>query len=266
MFFMWILLWFIVGSCLGSFVLATVERIKRGSSLRGRSACFACHQNLAWYDLVPLVSYLLLGGKCRNCHQVIPRRTWYWELAFGTVVAIVAAAGSLFSVTLTYQLVYLSVFGFLSLVFVIDLLTGYIPDLLTYPAIIATLLILIGIAFYTQVGPFEAFKFLAPRLLAGLIPAAIFSLLIVITKGRAMGWGDVKLMIFMGLVLGFPAIIVGLYISFILGALVSSHLLLIHRKKLNQAVPFGPFLSLGTIISLIWADQITKFYWHFFSY
>lgn len=170
-------------------------------------------------------------------------------------------------------------------VFITDIKTYLIPDRITYPSIVAVFL------FYILFIPFNIFqlylvlskspvgKFLLPpysnyfwlhayqisepfifSLLGALIIGLFFATLIFITKGRGMGGGDLKLGIFIGLALGFPNCIVALMLAFFLGSIVGGGLLLLKRKHFGQVIPFGPFLSIGSLIALFWADQIIRWY------
>jgi len=138
----------------------------------------------------------------------------------------------------------------LALLFLIDLDTGLLPDVITYPASLAALLYLLVAKPYT----------LTPNLLSGAVPALAFALLIILTRGKGMGWGDVKYVFFLGLVLGFPSIVVAIFLAFLLGAVVGIGLILIGNKKFGQTIPFGPFLSLGAYIALLYGSQLIRFY------
>lgn len=99
--------------------------------------------------------------------------------------------------------------------------------------------------------------------LSGTAVAAAFAGLIIITRGRGMGWGDVKYVFFLGLALGFPNVVVAVLSAFFLGAALSLVLIALRQKKINQTIPFGPFLSLGAIIALYFGPQIVNWYLNF---
>lgn len=238
---------FVIGIILGSFVKATADRLMTEESLGGRSRCSHCKEALAWYDLLPLLSYLLLSGKCRYCHKKIPLDVFLTEIILGFVTAglfWMYVTPNINYINLIFQLFILAV---ISIVFIVDLKTGYIFDKITYPAIIiAGIYILLSQSYL-------AFA-------CGLGFAGLFYLLIVITRGKGMGFGDVKYVFFLGLALGFPNSIVTVMLAFLIGAIFSLFLIVFGKKHFGQTVPFGPFLSLGTLITLFWGTQMIVWY------
>jgi len=171
------------------------------------------------------------------------------------------------------------------LVFWIDFKTGLIPDKITIPAIIIALCFQISLSglrsyfFYLQLDSSPIGKYLLPPysrffsdhltiLWSGLglgvavavLLSLLFVFLIIITKGRGMGWGDVKYVLFIGVALLFPASILSVFIAFILGAIWGVGLVLLKGKKLNQTIAFGPFLSIGLIIALLFGKEIINWY------
>jgi prepilin signal peptidase PulO-like enzyme (type II secretory pathway) len=291
---------FIFGSVLGSFTEAAANRILEKESLLGRSYCPHCKKTLRWYDLFPILSYLWLKGKCRNCHKKIPRQDFLLEIILGLVVALV------FVTSIPSDLSFLNSFSgtalvaadvvfktftvvILAMVFLTDLKSGLIPDRISFPATaLAVLLsaITCGIKswfFYESFSKSPLSKYLMPpysnyfwdqlyrvwepffwSIVAAFAVSAFFILLIVITRGRGMGWGDVKYVFFLGLVLGFPNIIPGIFLAFLLGAVMSLILVALSKKHFGQTVPFGPFLSLGAFITLLWGTQILNWYFNHF--
>src|SRR3989344_4261908 len=145
---------------------------------------------------------------------------------------------------------YLFIVSVLIVIFFADLKYGLIPFVVIFPAIILSFLYFI---LNTQ--------YLIPNHLYAALGASVFFLLIfLITRGRGMGFGDVVLAFFMGLLLGFPNIIVSLYVAFLTGTIISLILILGGKKKFfGSTIPFGPFLILGTYISLFWGDMIVAF-------
>lgn len=238
---------FVVGIILGSFVKATADRFMTEESLGGRSHCSHCKEALTWYDLLPLLSYLLLSGKCRYCHKKIPFEVFITEIILGILTAGVFWINPVLNFNLVFQLFILVI---ISIIFIVDLKTGYIFDKITYPAIVVS-----GIyALVTQ--SFLSFA-------CGLSLAGIFFLLIVITRGKGMGFGDVKYVLFIGLALGFPNGLLATMLAFLTGAVFSIFLIIFGKKHFGQSVPFGPFLSLGVLITLFWGTQIIDWYLKF---
>lgn len=294
---------FIIGLILGSFVKAVADRVALGKSLWGRSYCLHCKRQLAWYDLFPFLSFLLLKGKCRYCQKNIPLENFLTEVFLGLVVALLFVnlispnlqllfdyswRAPLLLLEILFKIFAISV---LAIIFFADLKTGLIPDKITYPAAaIAFLYILLSTGlkswFYYQGlinGPLG--KYLTPphsnyvyeyigriwipagyTVLSAFLLSGFFALLIMITQGKGMGWGDVKYAFLLGLSLGFPNIIPAIFLAFLIGAAVSLVLIALGKKHFGQTIPFGPFLSLGALVSLFWGTNIVNWYVNVFHF
>ncbi|MFH0937288.1 MAG: prepilin peptidase [Candidatus Daviesbacteria bacterium] len=286
---------FIIGLVLGSFVKATADRVP-GKSLRGRSYCSHCKRELQWYDLLPVLSYLSLKGKCRYCQKKIPVSNLWAELIMGGLISLLFLAYipdlAIFlnldwkTILLGIDLVFaIFVISILSIIFLIDLRTGLIPDKITYPAVIITfayLLVSKGLKSWFLYqglisGPLG--KYLMPpysnfvydyigrvwlpffwAILTGTLLSLVFAILIIITRGKGMGWGDVKYVLFLGLALGFPNGVMGVFLAFFVGAVVSLFLVAFGKKHFGQTVPFGPFLSIGAYIAFLAGQKIIDWY------
>lgn len=233
----------ILGLSVGSFLNVVINRIPRGESIRGRSFCDTCRTTLAWYDLIPLVSFILLKGHCRYCGSLIPLHYPLVELLTAILFVTVYLRISFAGVALPYYLFMMAVFV---VVFFSDLIYGIIPDTIVFPAILASLL------FVFTLQP-SSFTF---HVLSALGASTFFAVLIFVTKGRGMGWGDVKLSALMGLMLGFPGIIVSLYLAFVMGAVISVLLIAAGRKTMKDVVPFGPFLVTSTLFTFFMEDTL----------
>lgn len=250
---MLILVSLIVGPILGSFIDVLANR-----SPKGRSFCPECKHTLQWTDLFPLLSYLYLKGKCRYCHKQISKDSLWVELAMIVVVALVLwqplqqMPDLYWALDISFRLFVITI---LATFVVTDLKTGLIPNRISYPAIMIALiyvLVLHGIR-----GAWVEYL-MALGSAAGA--SFLFACLIWGTRGKGMGWGDVKYVFFLGLVLGFPNILVGLFLSFLSGAVISVGLITFGKKHFGQTIPFGPFLSLGSFIAFIWAVPIIEWY------
>lgn len=240
---------FIFGLFIGSFLNVVIDRLPRGESFwSGRSYCEACHHTLSGLDLIPLFSYLALRGKCRYCH--IPLSIQYPLLE--AITGIVFALSYIFSPknSLLDIIFFLIIASVLIIVFFIDLFEGIIPFVIIIPATILTFLYLLA----TKIPSDVLISFLT-----ALGASGFFLALFLGTKGKGMGFGDVVYAFFMGLLLGFPNTILGLYIAFLTGAAISLILILRKRKRLRgSTIPFGPFLVLGTYSALIWGNLIVN--------
>lgn len=290
---------FIVGSILGSFVEAVAGRVIHNRSIWGRSYCEACKKRIASYDLFPILSYLLLKGRCRHCHKKIPLELFLVELVTATFSALLfylyfpnldkLLNGDYYTVFRLLELFFkLFILVVVEVVFITDFKVGLIFDKISYPASIVTLLYLVisSIAksgsFYYQLIQNPLGKYLLPpnsayfysqleriwfpvglAIATGVGLSAFFILLIIITRGRGMGWGDVKYVLFLGLALGFPFGVEAVFLAFLTGALVSLILIFFSKKGFGQTIPFGPFLSLGAILVLLWGQKILDLYFKF---
>jgi len=241
----------VFGAVVGSFLNVCIDRLPQGGSLfHPPSHCPSCQQRLAAWDLIPVISYLWLRGRCRYCGASIPYRVlgvelgaaflfgflWWWY-GPGIPLLIVTFYGSLFLV-----------------IAIIDLEHGLILDRLVYPAVVISLVLAI---FYAKPG-------LVSALMGGGL-GFIILLLPVLVYRESMGWGDVKMAGLIGVVTGFPVVVIALFIAFISGGLVGAIMLLSRRKGRKATIPFGPFLSLGTVLALLWGQSLLDWYLHLFS-
>lgn len=286
---------YIFGICLGSLTKVIADRSLTNKTFWGRSYCEKCKKQLAWYDLFPVFSWIFLKGKCRYCKTKLSIEYPLVEFLMGVLVAltfgkfvplnfleipwqdqVLVAAGVI------YYLIALIV---LVSVFITDFKTGYIPDRITFPAIWATLAYLFILTIlkiyylYDSLKASQVGKYLLPPhsdyfyihaldlaqplfygTLMALVLGLFFYILIVVTKGKGMGGGDLKLGVFLGLVFGFPYALVVLTLSFLLGSLFGIALILIGKKKFGQTIPFGPFMSLAGIVTIFWGSQILSWY------
>ncbi|MGH7204161.1 MAG: prepilin peptidase [Candidatus Levyibacteriota bacterium] len=268
---------FIFGTAIGSFLGVVVDRLVNNESiLKGRSHCDHCRHNLHPLDLVPLVSFLLLKGKCRYCHIKLSWNYPLIEIVTGASFVIAAFTIFQFSTVLmldvNYQFLVLYYFALVSsllAIFFTDLRFGIIPFKLVGFAVVITI-------FWYLLIPSLYFSPLAKQLLglqisflnviaSALCGAGLFFLLFYFTKGRGMGFGDVVYAFLMGFTLGFPKVLLGLYIAFISGAIISLLLVILKKKKLRGGtIPFGPFLVFGTMVSLLWGNILVSYIMHYF--
>lgn len=237
------LLFFIFGISIGSFLNVLIYRIPKNENILGRSYCDFCKKKLPWYDLVPIISFLSLHGKCRFCKKEIDHFIPFVEL----ITALLFAAVYLKLPIITdYNLwFYLYFISVLIIVFFTDLRSEIIPDKVVLPAL------LVSIIFAVFSGnPIN-------HILSGLGAFIFFLILALATKGRGMGGGDIKLSMLLGVILGFPSILISLYLAFLTGGIISLILILWKKKRFKgDTIPFGPFLALFGIISLFFGNQM----------
>lgn len=253
---------FIVGTVLGSFSGAWADRYLREKSMWGRSQCVSCKKKLSWFNLVPIFSFVLQSGKCSFCKNKIPREDFGVEIVLGLLSGLIFYLTfkdplSLYSPVIFYKLIFeLFVLTVLSTITIIDYKVYLIPDKIIFPSILISIFYwIVGIIFF-NFSP----EIFSQALISAASASLFFAFLIIATRGKGMGWGDVKYVFFLGLILGFPNILVGIFLSFLLGAVVSLVLISIRKKSFGAVVPFGPFLSLGTLIAIYFGDDLFQLY------
>jgi len=275
---------FLLGLCIGSFLNCFVYRLEQEKSMKGRSFCPHCKHELNWKDLFPVFSFLFLGGKCRYCRKKISWQYPLVEIATGIIfvlifllssralpqqgVAIQSACtnlldchvASLLAMTLSMTFLFY-VASSLIIIFIYDLKHYIIPDKVLFPAIIIAFL-------YLLVENFASLKtlnffLLGNYVLAATIAAGFFLVIFLLSRGKAMGFGDVKLAVLMGFLLGLPNIFLALFSAFFFGAIIGIILMVYNKKGLKSEIPFGPFLILGTFIAMFWGNQIIQWYLNF---
>ena len=245
---------FLFGLIIGSFLNCVIYRLEEGKSfLKGRSFCPDCGHVLGFLDLVPVFSFIFLKGKCRYCGKRISWQYPLVELATGVIFLLVSI---IFGVRSFGYIYYLLISSLLIIVFVYDLKHYIIPDGVIYTAIIASFLYNIVYSFLT----IGSFQFFLQSLLAALLASGFFLLIVLISKGKWMGVGDIKLALLMGLFLSWPNIIIALFSAFFIGAVIGVGLIILKKKGLKSEVPFGPFLVTGTFLSLFWGSGILAWY------
>ena len=249
-----IVIFVLLGMAVASFLNVCCDRLPAGGSLvYPPSHCPACQRRLAIKYLIPVFSYLWLRGRCRYCRAPIPRRILWVEIATAVLFGFACWHYGL-SIELAIALFYICLF---IMILVIDLEHGLILNKVVYPA--AAVALLISIFFSIFLPQLEIVPHIAQAGIGGGIGLVVFLLVVLISRG-GMGWGDVKLAALIGLVIGFPLIIVALLMGIILGGLVAVLLLTLKIKRRKEAIPFGPFLSLATIVTLLWGSDILNWY------
>jgi leader peptidase (prepilin peptidase)/N-methyltransferase len=252
----------VLGLVVGSFLGAFSFRWPKGVSVAsGRSFCPRCKSKIAWFDNIPLLSFILLGGKCRNCQKPISLRYPLIEAATSIVFIFLGLIWTnalnthsgffdswrviLGGYFLPFWLFLLSV---LIAAFVIDFEHQLIPDNLVYLLFVSTssvLLIFESAAFFNHFA-------------AGMLASWFLLLLVFVTRGRGMGLGDVKLALPLGMLLGWPGALVWLFLSFLTGGLFAILLLVLRKASFGKKIAFGPFLILGFVLALFWGERIIR--------
>lgn len=252
------LLVFVFGLIIGSFLNVVILRMNTGRSVvRGRSKCAVCSRTLAWYELIPVFSFLGLRGKCRTCKTQISFQYALVELvtAITFVIAyikiVIVGGFDLYAwVAFIFTLV---VSSLLIIIFAYDLRHKIIPDKIVYPFILLSLLSIVWKAI-TIAG------FLGGNaIIGGIIVALPFFLLWAFSKGRFMGFGDVKLALGIGWLLGTAGGFAAILFSFWFGGAVGLFLIALSRKyNMKSEIPFAPFLIIGVFVAGLWGITISS--------
>lgn len=236
---------FILGTLIGSFLNCLLYRLEQNKSfVFGRSICPKCKHELAWKDLVPILSFVFLRARCRYCKKRISFQYPLIELISGILLSL------LFYYTgLTAEFGFLAFIFFSMLaIFIYDLRHFIIPDKILFPLIFVTFI-------YVLINSSAVLA-----LLSALGAALFFLIIYLLSKGEWMGFGDVKLAVFLGLFLSWPNILLGLFLSFVIGAIIGIGLIVFGKKGLKSQVPFGPFLIIGSVIAFFWGQEIINWY------
>lgn len=236
----------ILGMAVGSFLNVVSDRLPSGGSLISPpSHCPNCDTKIGRRDLVPVFSYLILRGKCRNCSSRIPVRILIVELITGALFAFIWAKYG-------WTLQGLGLMGYASLflaVFIIDMEHHIIPNKVVIVGLIGSIILA---SFWPDVGPLKA-----------IIGAGVgFGVLLILylIPGAVVGEGDVKLAAVVGAATGFPVVVVGIGLSFVIGGSVAILLLLFKRRGRKDQFAFGPFIAVSALIALIWGESIIQWY------
>ena len=236
----------LLGMAIASFLNVCIDRLPSNESLIfPGSHCTSCHHRLGAKDLIPVFSYLWLRGRCRYCQARIPSRLLWMEMGTGVLFGFLYWHYGL-SIELAVTAFYCCLFIILM---VIDLEHGLIVNKVVYPGMVIALVINV---FLAQPGIVSA-------AIGGGIGLGLFSLIVIISRG-GMGWGDVKMAALIGLVTGFPLVLVALFMAAILGGLAAGVLLLSKMKERKEGIPFAPFLSVTTIATLFYGSDILHWY------
>ncbi len=243
---------FIFGLVIGSFLNVVISRLGAKKSFwSGRSFCPHCHKPIYWYDNIPLLSFIILGGKCRSCHKKISWQYPAIELATGLIFLLLFGY---FGLSAKF-FIYVIFSTFLIVIFVYDLKHYLILDRVSIPAMVVAFLA----SLYLGVNP-------ASLILGVIIGGGFFAVQFFISGGKWVGDGDIRLGALMGLMLGLKFLLLALFFAYLMGSVVGLALIVFGRKKMSSALPFGPFLTLATFITLLFGQKILNWYLNFLYY
>ncbi len=250
---------FLFGAAIGSFVNVVALRydpdlfLFARKRIGGRSRCPHCGKTLRWFELIPLVSFALAGGRCLTCHARVSIQYPLVEVLSGLIFILVPLRldGFMAHGLWFMDALWISVFESLLLMSLIDIRLQIIPDEIN---IFLLALGLVALVFPMNHEPSTSY------LLGALFALFFFSLIILTTRGRGMGLGDVKLAAPLGLLFGWPDILILTVSSFIVGSAFGLYAMVFKNKNMKSAVPFGPFLALGAVITFFAGREIAYLY------
>jgi len=246
-----IILIFVLGLIVGSFSNVCIYRIPRNESIiYPASHCPKCLSKIKPVDNIPLLSFILLRGRCRNCKTKISIQYPMVELLCGLIYLIIYLIFGLSVQTL----VYIILSSALIIIAFIDLNEQIVPDVISLPGIVIGFILSFFVSYISFIN--SALGVVVGGgiiLIIGLGGSVIF-------KKEAMGGGDVKLAAMIGAFLGWRYIIISLFLGFLFGALAGIFLIMAKIKKREDVIPFGPFIVLGSFITLLWGEQIISWY------
>lgn len=255
---MTVLLFFIFGLIVGSFLNAVIFRLHANESfLSGRSKCMHCGHKLAAPDLIPLLSFLLLKGRCRYCQA---RISWQYpavEFITGLSFGLIAMQFPQSSLMLISELLFASV---LIVIGVYDLKHFLILDKVVFPFLIVVFVLNLAVDFSSSCLLFSLQCRTSGGLLAAALASGFFFLQYMLSKGRWIGFGDVKFGLLLGLIAGWPQILTVLFFAYIFGAVAGLILIAAGKKTLSSKLPLGTFLAFSGIFSMVVGQNLMLWY------
>lgn len=265
-----VIVFILLGSVVGSFLNVCIDRLPRGKSIiTPPSYCDACQRRLAPIDLIPVFSYLWLRRRCRSCGALIPWRVFWIEVSTGILFGFIYWYYMVHPATPeTTQLVITAFYSCIFIVILgIDLEHQLILNRIVYPTVIIALILDISLhqpgLLASAPSAFLSMPDIAARTVSGITGGATgFVLLLIpalVFRG-GMGWGDVKMAGLIGLVVGFPMVFVAILGAIIVGGIAGGLLLLLKIRGRKDAIPFGPYLSIATIVTMLFGSNILDWY------
>ena len=244
------LIFFIFGLIVGSFLNVVICRYNTDRSLGGRSACMSCQNKLSWYELIPLFSFLALRGRCFNCQSKISAQYPLVEFITGLIFTglFLKFQDAFFYSTFIFFVIfiyYALAFSILMVVSSYDFRHKIIPDLLVF---IFGILAFIGLFFFNASGFYPHIPSLS-EFLSGVLIAAPFAFIWLVSAGRAMGLGDAKLALGLGWLLGFSRVLSAAVVGVWSGAIIGLFLVFFKKYGIKSEIPFAPFLIFGAFLA-----------------
>jgi len=243
---------FLFGSAVGSFLNVVIDRTTRRESILGRSYCDHCKVTLSTVDLIPIISFVAQGAKCRYCSKPLsyqyPIVEGITALLFALTFYFLAVSGTLSVFSLVYYVILVSV---MIVVAVVDFKFSLVPTTFVFAASLLALL-------YNFI--FLSTNLFIEHVIAAFLGGLFFLIIVLVTRGKGMGEGDIIIGFLIGMVLGIQSATLAIFLAFLIGSVVSLSLIAVKLRKFGQTVPFAPFLVIGFFISFYWGEQLLKWY------
>ncbi|OIO18704.1 MAG: hypothetical protein COY69_01660 [Candidatus Magasanikbacteria bacterium CG_4_10_14_0_8_um_filter_32_14] len=241
---------FILGLVFGSFLNALEWRLHEKKSLNTRSECPKCHKVISWYDNIPVFSFLFLHAKCRHCHKKISWQYPMVELLLAFLFSFVFYYYS-FVGYFSWLVIIRDCLAVFVLLFIFIYDTKYleVSDIMTLGS--ASILFVFSLFLHVS---------WLSMVIGAMIGGGFFLLQFVVSKGKWIGGGDIRIGILMGVLLGWKLLLLALWLAYMIGGLISIILVLTKKKKMMTEVAFGTYLSLATFIAMFFGTQILDWY------
>ncbi len=259
LFYIWL---FILGTFFGSFFNVLADRLSKEQTIGGRSKCDKCKHVLAWYDLIPIISFTLLNGKCRYCRAPIAKGHLLAEIVTGVLFILTYILSTRVYPDIHFHLIHLAITGVIIVMLLADFRYHIIPDEMQIALFILGFLRFLFQQSIPQIIDIERIwsigflPTLGYQIGFGLIVMLPILLLYLITRGRGMGFGDVKLAFNMGFILSLWSGLLAIYLAFVIGGIAGLFLLVSKKRKLKSKIAFGPFLIIGFYVMLYFSKEL----------
>ncbi len=252
---------FVFGALIGSFLNVCIYRIpKEKSIVTPASTCPSCGTGIKFYDNIPILSYIILRGRCRNCKAEFSAR--YPFVEFINAALYIAVLYSFGYASPWALLAYFFFVSTLIVIFFIDLDHQIIPNSITFPGM--PIAVILGATILPDPFLRDSLLGLRDAAIGFLAGGGFFYLTAVfgraILKKEAMGMGDVKMMAMVGGLLGWKGVLLTTFMGSLLGSIIGVSLIALKGREWGSRIPFGPYLALGALVSLLWGEDILTWY------
>lgn len=257
---------FTFGLFMGSFLNVVADRLTNGITLLGRSKCESCNHKLSWRDLIPIISFIELRGKCRYCRASFSNSYFITEIFTGVVYLLTYILSQNIFDNYLITFLHLLIVSVLIVMVISDIKYQIINDEMQILLFIFGSLRLYLLANYLIFNIGETFQLYAFSLLNGVLVMLPILLIFTISKGRGMGFADVKFAFIAGFILGLFGGLLSIYIAFVTGGLFGILLIIFKKVSRKSKIAFGPFLVLGFYIVMFYSDYLIKLIQSYYIY